>query len=624
MVVYKQFLALLLLPTQSNALLSPVSPSTGLHHRNNRPSTINASSPQFSRYDTRSSSSSSHHIRLKHDSHRNRRHPHRFAGRATTTHRALHSASSSDEIADDTNDEHDDGGGVPLSVSMGVGIVTAFIGYVYSKCMSKGFRLLWKTIPSVLFGSSSSSIGGGVGIASGSKLCNLLHRYPSAYIVLITTLGGGLVATLSTLYFPNLFNAHDYVHVLSDTKDDTKMDAFPSARSTLLPMLLMSCLTSISGFSLGPEAPMVTAGGLVGVSLARKYLRSASKSRQRRKSASSVEETLAYAGAAGTLSGFMNVPLAGPIFALEMTNRGTGISSTAARSWNSAMAACFAGMAFVRGGLVPHMGVGGHFTYGAKAAVGALTGMEMVLAGLTCGVGGAVVGTAFHKTLRFLKSAIYPSSSSSPSSTTKKPKKSTVIAKKLLVAFAIGLISVLYPQTMFWGEGTLQCVVDGQCTPLASTPHAIPAIMTTLARVDPGVPFAAAAGGGGGVTAPLQVGMAKFFAIALAAAGGFPGGVIFPLLSNGALLSHALIAAVRPLLPSATSSLVAPLMVMGFMASTLTSITRTPLATVLILALSSSGMTPLSALLPGVMMASYVSVWVSDRLSSESFFSYSE
>jgi len=568
---------------------------------------------------------------------------------------------------------------------MGVGIVTAFIGYVYSKCMSKGFRLLWKTIPSVLFGSSSSIGGvGGVGIASGSKLCNLLHRYPSAYIVLITTLGGGLVATLSTLYFPNLFNAHDYVHVLSDTKDDTKMDAFPSARSTLLPMLLMSCLTSISGFSLGPEAPMVTAGGLVGVSLARKYLRSApsiGESESEKQSASSVEETLAYAGAAGTLSGFMNVPLAGPIFALEMTNRGTGISSTAARSWNSAMAACFAGMAFVRGGLVPHMvsvcvcararvlllwmvakcvcviafwrfessmcvsnskknacnirnmmnlstcpkkGVGGHFTYGAKAAVGALTGMEMVLAGLTCGVGGAVVGTAFHKTLRFLKSAIYPSSSSSSSSTTKKPKKSTVIAKKLLVAFAIGLISVLYPQTMFWGEGTLQCVVDGQCTPLASTPHAIPAIMTTLARVDPGVPFAAAAGGGGGVTAPLQVGMAKFFAIALAAAGGFPGGVIFPLLSNGALLSHALIAAVRPLLPSATSSLVAPLMVMGFMASTLTSITRTPLATVLILALSSSGMTPLSVLLPGVMMASYVSVWVSDRLSSESFFSYSE
>ena len=98
----------------------------------------------------------------------------------------------------------------------------------------------------------------------------------------------------------------------------------------------------------------------------------------------------------------------------------------------------------------------------------------------------------------------------------------------------------------------------------------------------------------------------------------------FPLLSNGASFAHALVAVVQRVLPLATSSLVSPLMVMSFMAATLTSITRTPLATVLILALTASGMTNLSALLPGVLMASYISVWVSDRLSSESFFSYSE
>ena len=105
---------------------------------------------------------------------------------------------------------------------------------------------------------------------------------------------------------------------------------------------------------------------------------------------------------------------------------------------------------------------------------------------------------------------------------------------------------------------------------------------------------------------------------------GLPGGVIFPLLSNGATFGHALVSALSPILPSATSSLVAPLMVMSLMAATLTSITRTPLATVLILALTASGMTQLSVLLPGVLMASYVSVWVSERLSSESFFSYSK
>ena len=65
-------------------------------------------------------------------------------------------------------------------------------------------------------------------------------------------------------------------------------------------------------------------------------------------------------------------------------------------------------------------------------------------------------------------------------------------------------------------------------------------------------------------------------------------------------------------------------MVMSLMAATLTSVTRTPLATVLILALTASATTTPSAVLPGVLLASCVSVWVSELLSSEFFFSYTE
>lgn len=350
----------------------------------------------------------------------------------------------------------------------------------------------------------------------------------------------------------------------------------------------------------------MTAGGLAGVSLARKYLQVSD-----RPPSPSVEETCAYAGAAGTITGFMNVPLAGPIFAMEMTSRRAGVGSRAAASWSAAVAASLAGMAVVRGLLAPGSIVGGHFTYGAKAAVGALTGREMVLAGLVSGVGGAVVGTCFHKMLTFLKSVIWRANSSAG-----EEKKYAKIVKMALVASAIGVISMHFPQTMFWGEGSLQCVVDGQCTPFSATPHGIPSILTKLARVDPNVPYSS------GIAA-LQVGMAKFMAIVLAAAAKFPGGVIFPLLSDGASFAHALVSFLRPVLPSASSSLVAPLIVMSFMAATLTSITRTPLATVLILGLTASGMTPLSVLLPGVLLASYISVWVSDRLSSDSFFSYS-
>jgi H+/Cl- antiporter ClcA len=389
--------------------------------------------------------------------------------------------------------------------------------------------------------------------------------------------------------------------------------------------------------------PKVTAGGLIGASMGRKYLRymdrpNSSSSSSSSPSSPSIEETLAYAGAAGTLTGFMNVPLAGPIFALEMTNRRAGISPNAARSWSAAVASSLAGMALVRGMLTPNANVGGHFLYVPRAGVGTLTGADAILAGSACGIGGAMLGTAFHATVRFLKSLLWPamrkSTTTAETSTNSnndvddnggggRMMVATTIGRKVVVALTIGLISTFYPQTMFWGEGSLQGMIDGQMTPFSSTPHGIPTMMTRLARVDPNRPFSP-----DGLDA-MRVGAAKFAAIALASAVGYPGGVIFPLLSNGATLSHAFASALRPWMPplsstTASSSLVVPLMTMGFMAATLTSITRTPLATVLILALTASGTTPLSALLPGVLLASYVSIFVSDRLSSDSFFSYSK
>ena len=136
----------------------------------------------------------------------------------------------------------------PLSVAMGVGVIASLVGYLYSKCMKGGFNLLWNTIPSKLFSGTTPSC----------KLCELLQQYPAAYIVLTMTLGGGLVSALSTFTFPKSFSAHDFVHFLSRGEgSESEVDKFPKAR-TLLPVLLLSLLTSISGFSLGPEAPMVS------------------------------------------------------------------------------------------------------------------------------------------------------------------------------------------------------------------------------------------------------------------------------------------------------------------------------------------------------------------------------
>lgn len=501
---------------------------------------------------------------------------------------------------------------------MGVGVVASLVGYLYSKCMKVGFNFLWKILPSKVLIN-----------------LNLFRKYPTAYIPTIITLGGTLVAILSTLFFPHLFTAHDYVHLLStndnyDSSSGADMNKFPSAREHLLPVMLLCCLTSISGFSLGPEAPMVTAGGLVGVSLARKYCKWMNI-QSSTKLTSDIEQTLAYAGAAGTLTGFMNIPLAGPIFALEMTSRTAGILPFAAKSWSAAIAASLAGMVIIRGCFTSTMTMGGHFLYGPRgtAITGSLRGQEAIVASLLCGIGGAVAGTLFHKCIIFFKSILWQTKNTrkltppaTVTATRMNEKKFLTVAKKTLVASLIGLLSIYFPQTMFWGDGSLQCMIDGQYTPFSVTPHGLPLAMTALAIVNPNQPLTSG-------YAALQVGLAKFLAIALASAGKFPGGVIFPLLSCGAMLSHAFVAVVYPLLlhlsiiTTATSSLVVPMMTMSFMAATLTSITRTPLSTVLILALTASSMTSLSVLLPGVFLASYLSVWVSELLSSNSFFSYS-
>ena len=504
------------------------------------------------------------------------------AKRESVTLRSSSSSSNAESVTSHQDTE------APASITMLIGIASALVGYFYCKCIKVGVNLLWKKFPS-------------------SKFSNAIPA--SRHILCIMTLGGAIVATLGTLFFPTLFSAHDYVHILSKEDDDhtetNKMDKFPGVKC-MLPLLGLAMITSISGFSLGPEAPMVGAGSLVGVNLGRKFIKSKKESGI---NTDKLEETFAYAGAAGSITGALGFPLAGPIFALECTSRGVGLAGSAGKNWGTAILASFAGMAAIRGLLCPSAHVAGHFTYSAKAAVGVLHSGEMVLAGLGMGVCGAVVGTCFHKAVTFLKNTIWSKNQSS--------SRAVMIGKKVLLAMLIGYISSLFPQTMFWGEPSMQCQVDGQCTPFSATPHGLPSAMMKAARIDPNEPFASG-------SAALQVGVAKFSAIALATAAKFPGGVIFPLLSNGASLGHALISALEPIMPISSSSLLPPMMIMSFMGALLTSITRTPLASVLILALTASGMTPLSVLLPGALMASYVSIWVSELLSKDSFFSYSD
>ncbi|VEU39483.1 unnamed protein product [Pseudo-nitzschia multistriata] len=62
--------------------------------------------------------------------------------------------------------------------------------------------------------------------------------------------------------------------------------------------------------------------------------------------------------------------------------------------------------------------------------------------------------------------------------------------------------------------------------------------------------------------------------------------------------------------------------VMCLMASTQAAVTRTPLATALILSLSASAKTELSVMLPSMILSSYLGVYFSRLFSKKSYFAY--
>ncbi|CAB9513516.1 Chloride channel [Seminavis robusta] len=458
-----------------------------------------------------------------------------------------------------------------LPASIVVGTLTAAMGFLYGQVLSRTVHTVWKTVPATL-----------------AKRGTVLN--PVYFITGTCTLGGLIMGILSAKLKAN-FTVADFVSAFSSVPAEA--GKLPQSRSTLMPLLLLSLVTSTFGFSVGPEAPMVVAGALVGSSLSRKWFGMGETKKA---------ENLAYAGAAGALTAFMGIPIAGSIFALELTRSSAGLSTGAKEALSPAVAASVAALVLIRAILIPNATVGGHFAYGT---VGSITGRTMMMVAVGSSVIGAALGTVFHKAVALLKGICWPTSSSNEKGNNAWRRQVVV---KTLIGLAVGLLSSAYPQTLFWGEGSLQCVVDGQKTAFAATKHGLPTLLTTAARVNPSLPFESS-------KAALQVGVAKLVAIALACAGKFPGGIIFPLFFAAAPFAHACSPLVAPS--------VLPLLVLCTMAATQASVTRTPLATALILSLSASASTELSVMLPACLVASYFGVYISQLLSRNSYFKYS-
>ncbi|KAL7484663.1 hypothetical protein ACHAW6_010301 [Cyclotella cf. meneghiniana] len=464
------------------------------------------------------------------------------------------------------------------------GGLAASMGYIYSMILQASVDTIWKIIP------------------------NAIHATP-AYIAITISLGGLLVGILHAL-LDKSYTLPEFILHLSGTPS-------PQSVPTLLPAvfhtLLLSIVTSSFAFSVGPEAPMVSAGCMIGAALARHWYKDADGQGDELMMKRLV---LIYAGASGALTAILETPFAGSIFALELTNAS---SDLAAVSLGPVIVASTLVPMLIKGLIWPNSSMKAFFTYGE---VGDLNNRDGLVIGLGCGLVGALLGTMFHQVVVALRRPLWSTrpQSSAPSIEKDRIKCSLigfhtkrVVFVRSLVGIAVGLLSMYYPTTMFWSEGTLQCAVDGHHTPFNAVQMGLSRTLTSAARVDTSIPFENA-------WDAAQVGLFKFIAIVLACAGKFPGGVIYPLFFAGASLAHAFV----KLLPSTASESVSPVVVMALMASFQSSVTRTPLATIILLTVSATSLgTQISIMLPSVIMSSYIGVWFSRFLTPHSYFCYS-
>ena len=485
-------------------------------------------------------------------------------------------------------DENDDG--ILFRQAAIVGIITAAMGHVYGLILDGAVKAVWNYLPNYLQKRVDNDVG---------------HWY----IPMTCSIGGLIMGVLSVKLKPS-FVVADFVRALSGS--DANMSIFPTKLMPALSnLLLLSLVTSTFGFSVGPEAPMVCAGGLVGKALSNRWKNECNECNI----GCNRDVIMIYAGAAGALTAFMGIPLAGPIFVLELTRASAGMASAATDALVPAVVACAAAIAFIHGIADPHSSVGGNFRY---LPIPNPSGRVVLLTSFGCGICGAFIATIFHKSVHVLKDILWSELASDDDNA----KDGSILTSfqidreilvKTAIGIAVGTLSMKYPTTMFWGEGSLQTAIDGQRTPFADTKHGLPSFLTTHANVDPNVQFESS-------LAAIQVGVAKLISIALACAGKFPGGIIFPLFFAAAPIANALCRFALHHLEIPVNYMA----VMALMASTQASVTRTPLATVLMLSLSASPGTELSKMLPCVILSSYVGVWCSSRMSKESYFAYSK
>lgn len=186
-----------------------------------------------------------------------------------------------------------------------------------------------------------------------------------------------------------------------------------------------------------------------------------------------------------------------------------------------------------------------------------------ILVGVSLGVLGAAISYVWIKftksTKKFLKSNF------------KLDEHKTPVPCGILGGLVIGIVGMLLPPTMFWGEFELKSWANPQI-PLA---HVWP-----QSGIWGDEPFLQQYPGAG---MHLLLGVAKLFAITVTLCAGFRGGFIFPLMTAGASIGTAIHLVGVSWFPGAMDAFPTVVFAMCLASAINCAITRTPLASPLIL-----------------------------------------
>ena len=298
-----------------------------------------------------------------------------------------------------------------IQASLIVGVVRSLIGFTYSKLLNASVNGIWKWLPNALLASSQDGTFNSITFITG-----------------ISTLGGLIMGLLSSKFRSRSFTLADLIYSFSGS-DGANIEDLPlsSSRhalqggassgddrmtSVVSSLLIQSLVTCAFGFSVGPEAPIICMGALVGAQMGKNWfattattsstpsyssteqaynLSATSLTTEQRK----VSEILAYAGAAGAWTALMGMPIIGAIFVLELTRNSASLSNSAKEALSPAMAATLASLALLKLILAPDSAIGGtlHFGRSLLYGGGTIRGATVIITSVSTGLFGDMIGT---------------------------------------------------------------------------------------------------------------------------------------------------------------------------------------------------------------------------------------